>query len=170
MLIKRLSCNPLDAWRSGFFFDTWRPLNFSILSDWWHFKVSLFRNWNTEKQLNWHSWILKILSLYFSVEFTHLFLHKQSDATGNHLLHLALHLKSCEKKLTWLRSTATVAGVSRAGFSRLQSCCGCFLNASVSKVYTEQTRRQDNSSEHLLCGWKLLVDECEGCINVGDAG
>lgn len=61
---------------------------------------SLFLETETLRKLNWHSWILKILSRYFSVEFTHLFLHKQSDATGNHLLHLVLQLKSCEKKLT----------------------------------------------------------------------
>lgn len=44
------------------------------------------------------------------------------------------------------------------------------LQASISKVDIEYIRRQDTSSEHLLCGRKLVVDECEGCMNVGDVG
>lgn len=45
-----------------------------------------------------------------------------------------------------------------------------FLQASKSKVCIEKSRRHNTSSEHLLCGRKLVVDECEGCIIVGDVG
>lgn len=38
-----------------------------------------------------------------------------------------------------------------------------FLKASISKNSGEE-----KTCEQLLCGWELLVDECEGC-SVGDA-